>query len=56
MYGMWRLGRLAGGAGSELVSALLMSHLYIWISREARAYSFYFLLAVLAIWLFTALG
>lgn len=50
----WQLGRLAGGELAGLIAPFLLavSALHIYISQEARAYSLYFLLVVLGIWLF----
>lgn len=51
---MWRLGVRIGGerAGLFAALALALSPFHVWFSQEVRAYSLYFLFAVVALWLF----
>jgi mannosyltransferase len=54
VWAMWRLGRLIGGTAVGLIAAALLatSPIHVYYSQEARAYALFFLLAVIAIWLF----
>jgi mannosyltransferase len=51
---VWRLGRMAGGTTTAWVGAVLVavSPIHVWYSQEARANMLFYLLAVLATWLF----
>lgn len=51
---VWRVGRMLGGEPLGLISALLaaVSPILIWYSQEARANALFYLLAVLALFLF----
>jgi 4-amino-4-deoxy-L-arabinose transferase-like glycosyltransferase len=51
---IWRLGHLLGGRviGECTALCLALSPLHVWYSQEGRAYTLYFLVAVVALWLF----